>query len=103
MNDMRLTDVIKRIAANVYESQKPAKLMFGKIVSIDPFRVDIAPKLSLNENAVIIPKHFKERKCTAHFNDETAEITIPATYKENDTVILLRDSGGQRYCMLGVM
>ena len=103
MNNMRFINAVKEAALNVYEAQKPMKAVFGTIESTDPLSICIASKLTLSGSMLVVPSYLEERRAETTVHGETVTVTIPAGYAVGDTAALLRDSGGQRFILLGVI
>lgn len=79
---MNLVELIQRISKNQLDTEKPMQLSFGTVVSApgEPLRVRLSDKLILEEGMLI---------------------RISRQPYEYDTrLILLRDHGGQRWCVL---
>ena len=75
--------VMKQIAENVFEARRPADWCYGKIISLDPFQVQIDQKLPL------------KKECLAVRTGVNA-----SSFKVGDKLILLRKQGGQEYLIL---
>lgn len=122
-NFSRLNESIKHISKGVYESIKPTTIMFGKVISEKPLKINLEQKLTLGENQLIL---------TRNVTDYKTEISIPKTLdvsgnvagyhgpgslttlnlppkmetiihnnlKQGEDVILLRLEGGQKFLVL---
>lgn len=103
LNDMRFFNAVKQAALNTYGAQKPTQAVFGTIESTEPLSICVTSKLTLSGNVVIVPSYLKERRATASLYGEMVTVMIPAAYAVGDTAVLLRDNGGQRFILLGVI
>lgn len=74
-----IIDTIKRVAINAFEASNPVKLMFGKVISTDPVKIQVSDLLTLSQEFLVI-------------NGEVFE---------GDDVTLIRCQGGQKYVVLG--
>lgn len=74
-----IIDTIKRVALNAFESSNPVKLLFGKVVSTDPVKIQVGEFLTLTKEFLVI-------------NGEISE---------GDAVTIIRCQGGQKYVVLG--
>lgn len=74
-----IIDTIKRVALNAFEASNPVKLMFGKVISINPMKIKVNQYLTLTREFLVI-------------NGEIFE---------GDNVTLIRVQGGQKYVVLG--
>ena len=70
---------IKQVALNVFAASNPVKLLFGKVISINPVKIQVGELLTLDRDFLII-------------NGEIFE---------GDNVTLIRCQGGQKYVVLG--
>lgn len=84
MHDMKkLLQLIKQAASDVYEAKKPCDIMFGKIESTEPFKLNINDRFIVSDEPVIFVEDIKSR------------------LSQGDKVVLIRKSGGQKYLIAG--
>lgn len=74
-----IIDTIKRVALNAFEASNPVKLMFGKVISVDPIKIQVNEFLTLTKEFLV----------------------INGTVAKDDAVTLIRVQGGQKYVVLG--
>jgi murein DD-endopeptidase MepM/ murein hydrolase activator NlpD len=74
-----IIETIKRVALNAFEASKPVKLLFGKVISTNPVKIQVGELLTL-------PREF---------------LVINGEINEGDQVSLIRCQGGQKYVVLG--
>ena len=74
-----IIELIKKAAISAYEATQPVKLMFGKVISNNPVKIQVGEYLTLTEEFLVI-------------NGEVFE---------NDVVSLIRCQGGQKYVVIG--
>lgn len=74
---------MKRIAENVFEARRPADWCYGKVISLDPFQVQIDQKLPLKKEFLAVRTGMSM-----------------SSFKVGDKLILLRKQGGQEYLIL---
>lgn len=74
-----IIDTIKRVALNAFEATNPVKLLFGRVVSVDPVKIQVGEYLTLSNQFLV----------------------INGTVSVGDTVTLIRCQGGQKYVVLG--
>lgn len=79
----KLVELIQKIALSLLENEKLMTVQFGRVESEceDPLQVRLSEKLVLDAGFLIQ--------------------TDTATYQPGDTLVLLRDYGGQRYLVVG--
>lgn len=75
-----LFTAMKQIAKDVFDTLQPADWCYGKVISLDPFRVQIDQKLVLTKEFFIVK------------NGVSA-----SSFKVGDVLILFRNEGGQKY------
>lgn len=74
-----IIDIIKRVALNAFEASNPVKLLFGKVVSTNPVKIQVGEYLTLTKEFLVI----------------NGSVSV------GDTVTLIRCQGGQKYVVLG--
>lgn len=74
-----IIETIKKVALSAYEASNPVKLLFGKVVSTNPVKIQVGEFLTLTRDFLVI-------------NGEVFE---------GDNVTLIRCQGGQKYVVLG--
>lgn len=78
-----LFTAMKQIAKDVFDTLQPADWCYGKVISLDPFQVQIDQKLPLKKEFLAV--------CTG---------MSASSFKVGDKLILLRKQGGQEYLIL---
>ena len=76
-------NVMKQIAENVFTAKQPADWCYGKVISLDPFQVQIDQKLPLKKEFLAVRTGVSA-----------------ASFKVGDKLILLKKQGGQQYLIL---
>lgn len=74
-----IIDTIKKVALNAFEASNPVKLLFGKVISTDPVKIQVSNLLTLSREFLV----------------------INGALEVGDTVTLIRCQGGQKYVVLG--
>lgn len=74
-----IIETIKKVALAAFEASNPVKLLFGKVISTDPVKVQVGELLTLTKEFLI----------------------INGTVSNGDEVTLIRCQGGQKYVVLG--
>lgn len=74
-----IIDTIKKVAINAFEASNPVKLVFGKVISTDPVKIQVGEYLTLTREFLV----------------------INGTVEKDDDVTLIRCQGGQKYVVLG--
>ena len=95
-------EAIRTIVCNMFEAQKLANVIKGTVVSTNPYKVYIDQRLTLPEGALIIPNHLKVPYET-QTEEYSKKVIIDNTLKNGDKVAMIRNNGGQRYLVVGVI
>lgn len=74
-----IIDTIKKVALAAFEASNPVKLLFGKVISIDPVKIQVGDLFTLTQEFLV----------------------INGAVEKDDTVTLIRCQGGQKYVVLG--
>lgn len=74
-----IIDTIKRVALNVFEASKPVNVVFGKVLSTEPVKVQVGEMLTLTKEFLV----------------------INGSVDVGEMVTLIRCQGGQKYVVLG--
>ena len=78
-----LFNAMKQIAKDVFDTLHPADWCYGKVISLDPFQVQIDQKLPLKKEFLAVRTGMSA-----------------SSFKVGDKLILLRKQGGQEYLIL---
>ena len=75
-----LFNAMKQIAKDVFDTLQPADWCYGKVISLDPFQVQIDQKLVLTKEFFIVKSGVSA-----------------SSFKVGDVLILFSNEGGQKY------
>lgn len=122
-----LIELIKKAALDAVEASKPCVVMFGKVTSITPLKINVEQKLTLTEAQLILTRNVTNYKTDITVDHYTEDVTHNHSYTDDgsssttgnnthkhqikgkkeitvhnglvvgDTVLLLRMQGGQQY------
>ncbi len=81
MND--ISDIIKLLAKEAIEGDKPVSVVTGKVTDPKRLTIETEQKLQLTEDFIIMTTRF-----------------YGASYEQDERLLLLRCDGGQRYVIL---
>ena len=117
-----LLQVIKSVARDQYDASKPSDVTFGTVISVSPLEINIDQRMTLPAEFFILTKavldhyvditvsHVTEDRAggggyaefASHNHDYTGRklYLVHNQLVVGDKVILLRESGGQRYIAL---
>lgn len=119
---MKIVNTIKEIASTVISNGEPMEVIVGEVVSVSPLAIKIDPKLTVPEENIILTKNTSEwtmEMSVDHVTENRAGGGGMAEYASHnheykgrkkylvhnqlvmgDKVIMLKETGGQRYIAL---
>lgn len=119
---MKIVNTIKEIASTVISNGEPMEVVVGEVVSVSPLAIKIDPKLTVPEENIILTKNTSEwtmEMSVDHVTENRAGGGGMAEYASHnhdyvgrkkylvhnqlvmgDKVIMLKETGGQRYIAL---
>lgn len=118
----KLTQIIKQIAVDAIETQKPLDVVIGNIISVEPLKINLSQFIDIKEDMVVIPSEYKEHEEKIIIpeqkinlldeNEEEKEYTIKeqeitikiqSKLKVGMSVYLLRFNKGQKFYLLNLL
>lgn len=119
---MKIVNTIKEIASTVISNGEPMEVIVGEVVSVSPLAIKIDPKLTVPEENIILTKNTCEwtmEMSVDHVTENSAGGGGMAEFASHnhdyvgrkkylvhnqlvmgDKVIMLKETGGQRYIAL---
>ena len=119
---MKIVNTIKEIASTVISNGEPMEVIVGEVVSVSPLAIKIDPKLTVPEENIILTKNTCEWTmdmsvyqvtenragggCMAEYASHNHDYVGRKKYLVHnqlvmgDKVIMLKETGGQRYIAL---
>lgn len=105
--------IIKQAAVDAVNSSQPVNFLFGTVISINPLKIQVTPKLVLESGNVIIPESLTKKSVNVTVSGRTGtneshshSVNIPVTVimdnslKNGDSLILARIQGGSKYLIV---
>jgi hypothetical protein len=68
-----MVELIKKAAMEAVETSKPASIVFGTVVSVQPLKINIDQKLTLDDDDLILTDHVIDYDTELSFNDPSIE------------------------------
>ena len=118
----KIVNIIKEIASTVIQNGEPMEVIVGEVVSASPLEIKIDPKLPIPEENIILTKNTSEWTMEMSVDHVTENRSGGGGYAEfashnheykgrkkylvhnqlvvGDKVIMLKETGGQRYIAL---
>ncbi len=99
-----MTDILetfKKIAVNVFYSQKPSNIVYGNVISTSPLKVQIDQKLILDETHLKLTRAVKDHKVEMSIGSGAKQIyTVYNGLVQGDKVTMIMTHGGQQYIII---
>ena len=117
-----IVNIIKEIASTVIQNGEPMEVIVGEVVSASPLEIKIDPKLTIPEEIIVLTKNTSEWTMEMSVDHVTENRSGGGGYAEfashnheykgrkkylihnqlvvGDKVIMLKETGGQRYIAL---
>lgn len=119
-NDLLIA--IKRAAVDAVEATKPTSIVYGKVISISPLKINVEQKMTLTNAQLVLTRNVTDHKIhmtVDHVTEnrsggsgDTSFASHNHTYKGKkeftvhngliigDEVVMIRIQGGQKYIVL---
>ena len=95
---------VQNVALQSIEASKPMKLVYGKVLSVSPLKVLVDQKLELTKEFLVLTRNVTDYDIEMTMDPDNApqkkKYKIHNALKVDETVIMLRDNGGQRYVII---
>ena len=117
----KLSQIIKQIALDAVQSNKPLEIVKGTVISNQPLKINLSQFVDIDTESIIIPLDYVEheeeitiKEQTINLTDEnqetkqytineqTIKIKKKAQLKDNDKIIMLKFNKGQKFFLLGL-
>lgn len=111
-----MVEILKHIAGAAGSATPPCTFMFGTVVSTEPLAVQVDSRFFVGENALVLMKQFRKGGYNTHKHgivdkDTGAKLRMETDETDEeycglnvgDKLVLLREHGGQRFLVLGVI
>lgn len=96
-----LNELIKEIAINAVEQNKPVNVLYGEVKSVNPLSICVDQKKTYTEEFLVLTRNVTDYDI--HIKEESGEkkkYTVYNSLIPGDIVILLRVQGGQEFIVL---
>ena len=93
---VQLVGFIKKTALDAVDASKPVRVCYGNVTSAAPLRISVEQKLPLEEEDLVLSRNVMDLEAEVE-----GRITIKTGLTAGDSVILIREQGGQKYLVVG--
>lgn len=104
---------IKKAAVEAVNASKPTAIVFGKVISTSPLKINVDQKLTLTKAQLILTKNVTNHQVnvTVSWTTENAQshthgisgvktMTIHNGLSTGDEVVMIQEPGGQRFIVI---
>lgn len=97
-----LVRIIKRMVKETVENEKPTRVMYGKVISTNPLKINVEQRMVLDKNFLVLSDRLtrKSTRIRIPSTNDQVDMVFDNSLKVNDKVILLREQGGQKFIIL---
>lgn len=93
---LELVKAVKRVSVDAVNSAKPVEACFGKVIGVSPMKIFVEQKLVLGEAQLVLCRNV----CNFFTTVDGKYVEVLNGLKVGETVVLIRQQGGQRYLVL---
>lgn len=103
-------EIIKKTSVDAVNAGKPTAVLLGNVTETKPLRIRIDQKITLGEGQLLLSRNVtdytmqvladwetEEGEGHTHKIQGEKEIAVENHLKQGETVLLIREAGGQRY------
>ena len=94
-----MIELVKKAAVDAVAASDPVIFLSGKVISAQPLKINVEQRLTLGKEHLMLSGLVKDQK----IETENGTITLKLGLKAEETVILLRMQGGQKFLVLDRM
>lgn len=121
-----LVKLLKKTALDAVLASKPCNVMYGKVTSTSPLKINVEQKMELGAAQLVLTRNVTDYECDVQFSIKTEKLnhnhtgvhgptsTVTLQYeiknkkkmkvfnalKEGDSVLLIREQGGQKFIVV---
>ena len=92
----------RSIYGGLRDTDGSARFICGTVISVSPLCVRVDPSLTLDASQLIMPGGVYKKSCTVKVNGTTYTGTVAASLAVGSRLLMIRESGGQRYAVIDV-
>ena len=92
--------LVKKTAVEAVNASKPANMVFGKVINIDPLKIKVDQKMILTSAQLVLSRSVTDYRLSVTKNVEPEWITVHKALQTDEEVILMQVSGGQKYIVI---
>lgn len=95
-----LVRVLNRQSTESNATSYPLTMMYGTVISTSPLKINVEQKMVLDASFLTLTRNVTNYSTSVVIDGQTRTVTIPNALKNGDTVVLLREQGGQKFVVM---
>jgi len=95
-----LLETIKEAAIEAVKASNPCAILFGKVISTTPLKLNVEQRLTLDESHLILTSLVKDFEVDMTVDGVRKPYQVHLGLAAGESVILMRVQGGQKYIVL---
>lgn len=110
-----LVRILKKAALDAVNASKPANVVFGKVISTSPLKIQVEQKLILSSAQLVLTRNVTDYNVTvdvdwgttsggdpSHTHNVTGkkQMKIYNSLTVGETVVMIQTTGGQKYIVI---
>lgn len=95
-----LLKLIKKTAVEAVNASKPANVVFGKVIGVNPLKIKVDQKLILGLSQLVLSRNVTDYRLSVTMDGNSKTMTVNNALKNGEKVILMQVSGGQKYIVV---
>ncbi len=100
VNLPNIVEIIKKAAVDAVTQTHLIKFIYGTVMSIEPIKINIEQKLTLEAEDIILTDNVRESIVDITLEGIQRAITIHNGLRVGEQVLMIQMQGGQRYVVL---
>lgn len=95
-----LVQLIKQCALDAVNASKPCGTYIGKVTKVKPLKVSLDQKMIIDAGFLDVCEHLTDHNVSMTQGNTKKTYTVHGGLKKGDTVLLIRQQGGQKYTIV---
>jgi len=97
-----MIEIIKKAAMDAVQNSNPTSVVYGKVVSVSPLKIQVSAKLILTESQLVLTRNVTDYQMTIEPNTISTgtTFTVKNGLKTGENVVMIRQAGGQKYIVI---
>ena len=108
-----MVEVMRRVAQQTQDYSKPVSVLFGTVEALEPLAIVVEQKLRLGPEQLVLTRSVTDYELPVTLSGSTGSaeghshgltgsrtLTVKGALQVGETVLLLRQSGGQKFVVM---